>query len=376
LSPYAILSKVNNGSQAGDYYEFSDTGEKIYYSIVQTSMANYNMGWEKTGAWNFGFESEWLKRRITLNFDFYHSRTTDQIFERTIPSMTGFSKIYASMGQVNNTGVEISLRTVNIQNKDWTWTTFATFWKNNNKLIHLYNEDLDGDGKEDDDIASNLFIGESLGSIFGYKQTGIVQEDDTEYIELNGTQPGNPKYDDMIDGKPGLTTDDRIILGYEKENFRLNFGTTLKYKDLELYLLAVGIFGGNNYYMKSNELAFRHYEAGRQVLDESTYFNRPYWTPENRNNTYPQQRFQTDGRFKGLQSRTWVRLQDISLSYNFNNALWLKSFKINSLKVFMAAKNVAIFTNWFGIDPELGAGWMNGSYPVTATYSLGVNLSF
>ncbi|MDR0386327.1 MAG: SusC/RagA family TonB-linked outer membrane protein [Prevotellaceae bacterium] len=378
LSPYSILAKVINGSAASYMYEFSDTEAQIYYSIKQSSMSNSNMGWEKTSAWDFGFESEWLNRRISAELGFYFSKTTDQIFERTIPSMTGFDKIYASMGQVNNKGIELSLRTVNIQNKNWTWTTFATFWKNSNKLIHLYNEDIDGDGKEDDDIASELFIGESLGSIFGYRQTGIVQEDDTEYIELNGTQAGNPKYDDMIDGVPGLTADDRTILGTKKENFRLNFGTTLRYKNLELYMLAVGVFGGKDTYLKENQFAYIHYEAGRQVLDEATYFNRPYWTPENKSNVYPKQSFpfRGDGRFKGLQTRTWMRIQDISLSYSFNSAAWMKSLNVNSLKVFLAAKNVAVFTKWFGFDPEQGTGWMDGSYPVPATYSLGVNLSF
>jgi TonB-linked SusC/RagA family outer membrane protein len=378
LKPYSILAKVNNGSIADYMYEFSDTGSQIYYSIKQNSLGNNSMGWEKTSAWDFGFESEWLNRRISLELGFYFSKTTDQIFERTIPSMTGFSKIYASMGQVDNKGIELNLRTVNIQTKDWTWTTFATFWKNSNKLVHLYNEDLDGDGKEDDDVASDLFIGESLGSIFGYRQTGIVQEEDTDYIEMNGTQAGYPKYDDMIDGVSGLTVDDRTILGTKKENFHLNIGTTLKYKDLELYLLAVGVFGGNDTYLKENQFAYIHYEAGRQVLNEATYFNRPYWTPENRSNVYPKQMFpfRGDGRFKGLQTRTWMRIQDISLSYSFNNMAWLKSLNVNAMKVFVAAKNVAVFTKWFGFDPEQGTSWMDGTYPVPATYSLGINLSF
>jgi hypothetical protein len=381
LKPYSILARVNNGLTAENFYEFSDTQDKMYYSIVQSSMGNNNMGWEKTGAWDYGFESSWLKNRLTLDVSLYNSKTTDQIFERTIPSMTGFSKIYASMGQVNNSGVEATLRTVNVANKDWTWSTFVTFWKNNNKLIHLYGDDLDGDGKEDDDIASSLFIGKSLGAIFGYKQVGIVQEEDTEYIERTSSQPGNPKYDDMVDGVPGLTSDDRMIVGYKKENFNLNLGTTLRYKDFELYVLAVGKFGGNNQYMLSNELAYRHYHEPRRSLDETTFFNRSYWTPENRNNTYPRIDFRSDGRFLGLQSRTWVRLQNISLSYTFKDT-WLRPYGIQSLKLFVAAKNVAIFSNWVGLDPEYGLGWLDeniedkNTYPVPAVYTIGLNLSF
>jgi TonB-linked SusC/RagA family outer membrane protein len=379
LDPYKILSRVNNGqSRDNPFYTFSNTPGVAYFGITQSSLGNDNMGWEKTSAWNIGLETSFWKNRINLNLDLYSSKTTDQIFERIIPSMTGFEKIFASMGQVDNKGVELTLKTVNIQNRDWTWSTFVTFWKNKNKLVKLYGDDLDGDGKEDDDVASSLFIGESLKSIYGYKQTGIVQEEDTEYTELTGIQPGNPKYDDMVDGIPGLTPEDRMILGTEKENFRLNFGTNLKYKNLELYVMAVGVFGGNNQYMKANQLAFTHYEGGRMVFDEATYLNRPYWTPENRSNVYPKHNFnwRGDGRILGLQTRTWVRIQDISLSYNLSGMSFLKSLNVSSLKLFFAAKNVAVFTNWFGTDPEIGSGWMDGNYPVMATYSLGLNLSF
>jgi TonB-linked SusC/RagA family outer membrane protein len=377
LDPYKILSRVKNGVREGSY-TFSDTPGKSHAGIYQESLGNANMGWEKTGAWNVGLETSFWKNRINLNLDLYSSQTSDQIFERIIPSMTGFDKIFASMGRVDNKGIELTLRTVNIQNKDWTWSTFATFWKNKNKLVKLYGEDLDGDGREDDDVASSLFIGESLESIYGYKQNGIVQEDDTEYIELTGIQPGSPKYDDMVDGVAGITPEDRMILGTKKENFRLNFGTTLKYKNLELYVMAVGVFGGNNQYMKENQLAYLHYELGRMVFDEATYLNRPYWTPENRSNVYPRHNFsfRGDARFLGLQTRTWVRIQDISLSYDLGKTNFIKSLNIGSMKLFFAAKNVAVFTNWFGTDPEVGSGWMDGHYPLMATYSLGLNLSF
>ena len=82
--------------------------------------------------------------------------------------MTGFKTITTSMGQVNNTGIELTLNSVNIKQNHLTWNTSFTFWKNWNKLVHLYGEDLDGDGKEDDDIANSLFIGKPLGAIYGY----------------------------------------------------------------------------------------------------------------------------------------------------------------------------------------------------------------
>src|SRR5690606_21545404 len=155
----------------------------------------------------------------------------------------GFETMMTSMGQVNNTGVEATVRTLNVQKPELTWSTTLSFWKNTNRLVSLYGDDLDGDGVEDDDIANSLFIGKSLGAIYGYEQIGIVQEDDMEYIELTGAAPGAPKYRDL-DGEPGITAADRKILGYTKENFRLNFSSNLMYKGFGFYMMVTGTFGG------------------------------------------------------------------------------------------------------------------------------------
>ena len=195
LTQYSTLSQVATGHSGGIYYPFGNSG-KPSYGINQSTIGNSDLGWETTEAWNMGFESTWLNSRLFVDVDVYFSKTYDQIFSRSIPVMTGFASMYSSMGEVKNRGVEATVRTVNIQNKEFNWTTGLTFWLNRNKLVHLYGEDLDGDGKEDDDIGNGLFIGESIHSIFGYEQDGIVQTDDTEYMKANGVSAGTPKYVD------------------------------------------------------------------------------------------------------------------------------------------------------------------------------------
>ena len=145
MSQYSTLSKVDNGQSGGIYYPFDNSG-KPSYGINQNSIGNADLGWETTEAWNVGFESAWLNSRLFVDLDVYFSKTYDQIFTRTIPVMTGFSSMYSSMGEVKNKGIEATVRSVNIQNKDLTWSSALTFWLIRNKLIHLYGEDLDGDG--------------------------------------------------------------------------------------------------------------------------------------------------------------------------------------------------------------------------------------
>jgi TonB-linked SusC/RagA family outer membrane protein len=371
LEPYGTLSIVANGPSGGYRYQFSNAPGKISYGLVQTTLGNPEIGWESTEAWNMGFESAWLKNRLFADLDVYFSKTTDQLFTRNIPVMNGYKTVKASMGQVNNTGLELTVRTVNIQQDNLNWTTGITFWKNNNKLKKLYGEDLNGDGKEDDDIGNSLFIGRSLGAIYGFKQNGIVQEDDTEYRALTGSVPGAPKYLDT-DGVDGITDNDRVIIGYKKENFRLNMSNNIRYGNFEFYMLITGIFGGNNHYLETNTPAY---------LSRTDRFNdnmpyKPAWTAENRSNEYPSATFSGDGgRFLGLQSRGFVRLQDITLSYTFNQP-WVKMANINSLRVFFAAKNVATITNWDGGDPETTARYLDNTFPVVSTYSIGANISF
>ncbi|MDR1456028.1 MAG: SusC/RagA family TonB-linked outer membrane protein, partial [Tannerella sp.] len=329
------------------------------------------LGWESTSQWNTGFESAWLGNRIFLDLDLYFSRTTNQIFDRNIPVMTGFRQMKSSMGEIGNTGVELTLRTVNVENRDLTWRTGVTFWLNRNKLIHLYGDDIDGDGKEDDDIGNSRFIGKSLGAIYGWVQDGIVQEGDAAYIQMTGATPGSPKYKDL-DNNGVINDDDREILGYTVPNYKLNMSNTLTYKNWELYAMLTGTFGGGGYYLKSNTSAYR-INTGADLRSNHIYI--PWWTPENKSNVYPSATFSGDGRFLGLQSRTFVRLQDVTLSYHFREP-WVKRLKMENLKIFLTGKNLFTLTDWVGGDPEVGAVAYTGDYPVLTAFSLGANISF
>ena len=101
----------------------------------------------------------------------------------------------------------------------------------------------------------------------------------------------------------------------------------------------------------------------------------PYWTEERPSNKYPAANFSGDGRFKGLQSRAFVRLQDITLSYTFNSAK-IKNFGINNLRVFFTGKNLFTITGWENGDPELGNTILSSTYPISTNLSLGANISF
>ena len=370
LAAFSTLSKVVSGQSGGIRYEF-DTSD-IQYGIVISSMGNADLGWEATTAYNTGFESSWFEGRVDWDVDAYYSQTRDQIFTRTIPMMTGFESVKSTMGQVDNVGIESTVRSENVRTADFQWHSALTFWLNRNKLVHLYGEDLDGDGREDDDISNNLFIGKGLGVIYGYVQTGIVQASDNDYIGVYGGVPGHPKYADL-NADDQITSEDRAILGYSSPNFRLNLSNTLSYKQFELYMMWAGIFGGAHRYIRSNANAFRVSNVTGYAT--ANLIDIPWWTAEKPSEVYPAATFSTDGRYLALQDRTFVRLQDVTLSYTLRRSM-LERFNLINLKVFLSGKNLLTFTRWVGDDPETGSSVLSSTLPVARSVTAGINISF
>lgn len=373
VTPYETLSQVITGQPGDIEYAFGDNPSELEYGIEQTTLGNQELGWEKTTSLNLGLHSAFLSNRIFLDVDAYFSSTRDQIFTRNIPTTSGFSSILASLGQIDNQGVEISLRTKNFETKDFSWTSDLKYWKNRNKIAELYGDDIDGDGVEDDDISNSLFVGKSLGAIYGYEYVGVVQTSDSDYIDATGASPGDPMYKDL-DGDGVITADgDRKILGYSVPNFRMSLANTFTYKNWSLYTLFTGTFGGNGYYLGSNP---RH-NSLQSRADWNDVDSGEWWTAENQSTTNLRPGFD-DTRYLGLQSRSFIRLQNVNLTYKFNpESLKKLNIGLKSLDMYMSADNPVIFTDWFGGgDPEAGIIAGSGSMPVMSSYTFGVNVSF
>lgn len=360
LSPYGTLSTMNMGKVGGLAYLFDNTA---YYGQELSTLGNPILAWETTESYNFGFESDFFNRRIHLEVDGYKSKTTDQIFNRTIPVMTsGITNQSSTMGQVDNWGIEAVLNTTNLQQGSLTWTSGLIFTINRNKLVELY-----GDGQ--DDITNSLFIGKSLGAIYGYKWIGIVQADDTDYKTANGAADGDAMYENIDGSTDGqITATDREILGYSKENFRMSMTHTLTYKNIELYIMINGVFGGGGYGLARNNMAYLSYEGyqNRNTLDH------PFWTVDDPSDTYPSIWY-SDSKFTALQSYGFVRLQDVNLSYNIPDQL-IQKVRINSLQVYVSGRNLLFYAkDWFGSDPEVRS---YSQAQLQRTFTFGINVGF
>lgn len=389
LNPYQTLSTISMG-KAKTYYPFGNNG-KSYFQETLSTLGNPNLGWETTTAFNYGFDLGLFNDRILLEVDAYQSKTTDQIVERSIPVIiNGKTAILATMGQVDNKGIEANLTTRNIVTKDWNWTTKFSFYLNRNKLIDLYN-----DGKDNIvDINHAYIIGEPLGIFYGYKEDGIIQaaydasgkpiydadgklvvsDADKAYVEANGGVPGDAKFFNA-DGSADnvINADDRMILGNRYPNFQMSFMNTLSWRNFELYMLFTGKFGGKGYCMYPNGQAFVCYDRHTHSATPRTVAH-GWWTVENRDNVYPRPEF-IKNEYEPHVSYAYVRLQNLSLSYKLNNRLLEKSH-IGGLKVYASLENFFTWTNWIGGDPETQQQRGNYRYPFYKTCTFGVNLTF
>ena len=361
LAPYRTLSRMNLGKSGGIVYYFDDTAA---FGESMSTLGNAELGWETTVSWNFGWEVDLLGNRIHWELDAYKSKTTDQIFDRQIPVMgSGITSQQATMGRVDNWGIESAMRFIFLQRKDCNWTANLNFTMNRNKLVELY-----GDGK--DDIVNQLFLGKSLGALYGYRWIGIVQENDTDYIKANGSAPGDPMFANLDGSKDGkITADDMEILGYRKEAFRMSLSNTITWKNLSLYFLFNGTFSGGKYGLAYNDDEVR---AMLEGMIYNTTVDHGWWTPENKSQKFTRAYF--SGNVYNAVPYGFVRLQDLNLSYNFSNIGFLKRIGVSSLQAYVTGKNLFfIAPHWKYSDPEVRS---ITSQQLQRIYTFGLNIRF
>ena len=373
---YSSLAKVN--SSIGYIY-----GDGVSGAMRQelASMENSDLKWEKTKGWNFGIDFGILGNRITGNLEYYRTTTTDLLYAVSIPTMTGFNSIMSNVGEIRNQGLELTLNTHNIKTKDFEWTSSFNLATNSDKINSLAGLDTDGDGQEDDLTSSSLFIGESLSAIYDYTVDGIYQVGD-EIPE--GYHPGNYRIVDINDDKK-IDEKDRSIIGKADPSVRMGLLNTLKYKDFTLSFFLNAILGGSKSYQGKNSYAelvndntLRHNRLTEQVDN--------FWTPSNPGGIYALYNANPAINPFRYENRSFLRLQDITLSYDLPKVLMRKIF-IEGINVYVSCKNLLTITGWNGWDPEPnityqdinGQNRMTGSRyedrPVMKSVTLGININ-
>lgn len=361
VSPYQSLER-----SASQQYVF---GGETYTAIFPdpSVMANSDLGWETTRSLNAAVDFSLWQGRVGGTLEYYNMHTTDLLLARSLPGMTGFESTMVNLGETSNKGLEVTLNTVNIRSERLEWGSTITFSTNRNRIEHLYYSDSDGDGVEDDDLGNRWFIGHPIGVTYDYVFDGIYQEGD----ELpEGYQPGWIRVKDL-DGDGEITTADRTVIGQTQPKYRWGFSSYLNYQGFSLNFTISGMQGW--------ESQFNLLDVGTQTGvsypgRSINFLDAGYWTPENRSEVRPGLSYTNPLAMGYYLDRDFVRLQDVTLSYNFPTSI-LDKIGLSSLRIYVSGRNLATFTDWLGPDPESGYNNVTNLYPTPRTIVGGLNLS-
>ncbi|WP_240699417.1 TonB-dependent receptor [Spirosoma sordidisoli] len=356
IAPYGSLSTAGTTQ-----YVYGDGGATVN-AVYTATMANQDLRWETTVSSNAAVDFELMKGRIGGTLEYYHMNTRDLLLNRALPSPTGFAQVLTNLGATRNTGFEFTLNTSNVRSGKFEWSTNLNFSTNRNRITHLYGSDLNNDGREDDDLGNRWFIGQPININYDYVFDGVYQVGD----ELPpGYKPGFLRFKDLNqDGK--LDASDRTIISQREPKYRWGVNNTLRYGNLSLSVFLNAMQG---------------WQQSFYLLDPvNNYPNRPvnmldagWWTAENKSTTRPSLVYTNPLGYGYYTSRDFVRIQDVSLAYDFPKPL-LSRLKVNSLRAYVSGKNLHTFTNYVGQDPESGYNW--AGYPTARSFTAGINLSF
>lgn len=347
---YDYMGRYTYGNQFA-MYPFGSS----YNFTLRPEGYNENLKWEETTTWNFGLDYGFLRDRVYGSIDVYKRKTVDLL--SWVPAVAGSNLsnyINRNIGELENKGIEFAVNGKIISNKDMFWELGFNATYNKNEITELY----DGASIATGGIAGGVgnmvqeqAVGQPRNSFYVYEQVYDNEGYPIEglYVDRNG------------DGQ--ITTSDKYYYHDPDADFYFGISSTFNYKDWSFSFAGRANFGN---YMYNN------------VQSENGWYNRMF-RPEGPylSNVVSSV---TDTRFASaqyhsdyyVQDASFFRMDDISLSYTFNNLLQ------NRLKLQLSAtvNNAFVITNYEGIDPEVNFGIDNNVYPRTRVWMFGVNLLF
>lgn len=371
-TPSDILRSVsasNSGGMGGGAGQIAGDGLTI------SSPVNRKLSWETTRTLNIGADFAVLNRRISGSINWYSRITTDMLGSVPLNPLTGTISFTGNLGKMSNKGVELNLRSINLQSKNWQWSTAVAFSYNTNKLVSFakLNPVLNTASYR---MQGGFLAGYAMKSLFAYQFAGLDNMGDPQIYTDNRKNITKQ----MNTAKP----EDVLYMGTTQPRFTGGFTNTVGYKGFSLMTNIVFNAGAkmrrpvNSFYtgLLASRQGFQNanYNAWfvdrwKQPGDEArtnipSYVSNEYLSWTRRDVSY-----YTNGDLNVI-SAAYVKLRDVSLSYSFG-ANALKALNMQSMSVFVQTNNFLLWTdNGEKIDPDrqTGAG-RHG-------YALGVNLSF
>ena len=369
---------VGNGLSIGNYLSYpvllnsnaAIFGNNIYTAVSPEYIPDPNLHWEKVEGKDLGFEFRAFQNKFSLDVDFYDRKTHDILTKITIPSSN--LPYFTNLGTIDNKGLEITAGWTQRIGKDFNVSVNGNFSVNKNKVVSIgdnFNFEID---RGDNQTINRTITGNSIGYFWGYVQTGIYQ--DTNQIKtspyLEGAKPGDIIYADL-NHDDTINTNDRTYLGTPFPKYNYGISISLSYKGFDFSIEGQGV-AGNKIYLQRRTYHFAdlNYESNRlNAWNSAGTSNKEPLIDPSRNTLFSTY---------WLESGDYFRLRTVQLGYTFrtNQIKYIKQ-----LRLYISGQNIKTFSKVTGYSPEVpisdptSAGADNGTYPLPAIYSVGINLT-
>lgn len=341
---------------------------KWIYTIAPTAVANPNLKWEEKHEADLGLDFAMFGKRLSGSLDLYNRLTKDLLYSYSVPVPPNLaSTIYANVGSIENTGVELQLNGNVIKTSDWTLNISGNVSFNKNTIKSLSNEMYSRDymevGSTGSPVQKTTHIvqeGGAVGDFYGWESVGIKKNGAWKIVNADGSDGsyGSEASRHVIgNGIPKIFAGLSISAAWKGFDASLNFRGAFCYQILNQYRMLWETFQRGQQYNYPKTILEKPY-GGDYYISASTA---PAYV------SY----FLEDGDF--------VKLDNINLGYNFSLA---KDSMVKLLRVYVTAQNFFTFTKFKGIDPEVDFTGLNPGveyttrYPTTKTISMGVKVGF
>lgn len=389
---------ISNGSNSSTVYPFENNLNSV--GIAPISILNEDLKWETTEQWNVGLDLDFFNERLGITVDWYLKTTRDLLLDAVLPQSTGFFSAMKNIGKIRNSGWELTLNTVNIQTKNFKWSSNFNIAFNKNKVLELAENQtalLTSAYFDQNYNAQPTYIskvGYPMGMMYGYIYEGTYKYDDfynsggtytlrpdvPAYTGETNTQPGMPKYKD-INGDGKIDSSDRTFIGSGQPIHTGGFTNDFSYKGFDLSIFFQWSYG--NDILNANRLFFENVNGKKDLNQFASYADR--WTPENPESDIPAATKSSSNQVvssRVIEDGSFLRLKTVTLGYNIPTK-YTKRWKIANARVYVAGQNLWTLSSYSGYDPEVSIrnsaitpGLDYSAYPRAYAINFGVSLGF
>lgn len=332
---------MTGNDQLGDY-EYLDayTSEGSYQNVVglrPTRLNNPNFSWEKNRKMEVGLELGFIDDHVSVELSYYRNISSNQLIDLSLPPNTGFASIQTNFpATVLNTGLEVGINTINVDESSFKWSTSLNFTMPRNKLVDFPNL------KTSVQYANTLEINRPLKILKTYEYLGVDKE------------TGLYRFKDV--NEDGLyDVNDKTSIHFVGQNFYGGIQNSFQYKGFQLDVLLQ--FVKQTGY---DAMGASWYAPGASAVNQFTSVLSRWESGKPNNNDV--QRFGVTspvqiaysllgGSDRYVVDASYVRLKSFSISYTFPRR-WLDRLSMEDLRLFVLGQNLFTISGYRGIDPE------------------------